>query len=104
MYNTWRPNNENATSNKNEDMIPVVQRPESEQSEGCKIVNLLSISFAILGILCILVGTYLAGKSYRFDWLIFVGGVISGMFNFGWAVVMRVCALYMRTHEPIIHK
>lgn len=73
--------------------------PPKEEREGYKLINVLSICFIVLGGICIMAGFSLATKHYDFDWLSFCGGLLASMFCFGWAAVMRVCALYMREHD-----
>ena len=70
-------------------------------NEDYKIVNVLSVAFALVGVICIFGGLLLAVESYSFNWAFCIAGIISMMFCFGCAVVMRVCSLYMKTHDKL---
>lgn len=75
--------------------------PTSAKGEGYKVVKALSVMFAVFGAICFIGGWRIAAEHYHFNWSYFFGGLFSMMFNFGWAVVMRVCALYMKMHDEL---
>lgn len=76
-----------------------VRVPQQSERDGYKAVKILSAMFALIAGICFISGIILANKHYDFDWVSFFGGIIAAMFNLGWAVVMRVCALYMKEHD-----
>lgn len=92
--------NQRATYDENGRLMSVISgTPIKNEKDGYKTVNALSVAFVALGVICIFAGWFIAMQSYDFNWAYFFGGIISAMFNFGWAAVTRVCALYMREHD-----
>ena len=70
-----------------------------KDGEGYLAVNILSIAFLVLGMVCLIAGCSIASQHYDFDWLKFCGAIVITMFCFGWAALMRVCAIYLREHD-----
>lgn len=73
--------------------------PQQPQNDKAAVVNFLAIVFIIMGGISLIASLAIANMHYDFDWLIFGSGVVVSLFNFGWAVVMYVCALYIRVHD-----
>lgn len=93
-----------------EKVVEKFSDPESssevdEVGDSYKIVNVLSVSFVILGIICFIAGCFIAvAQDNSFSWISILSGSFVMMANFSFAVVMRVCALYMKEHDDIILK
>lgn len=72
---------------------------KQETAKGWQtLADVMSVAFPIFGAVGIVGGWAVALEFYSFSWVHFLGGLSVGLLCFGFAVVMRVCALYLSRH------